>query len=289
MIEDAIWGYNGVAGLVRWLATPAGDETDSYARRLARHASATAFRMVPHPTKIELADARDKLAQFWGALEELPCERHEPSAPAGNINESTITIRYWWAPTLPNPTAYPPRSPGFIILDELAAESEPELHLGWRRWLWLFNTFQTLPGVLLATRSGLAAADYKAIQFSDGVRPASGGGQVAHSGGWDEVISQAMDSLTKGLLVLKEAGVPIPDEVGYELADGGDVIAECELAWSKMKLVLLMDHHADFQTIWNSRGWTVITTDEGWPDRLLARLNQTMSDTATTTQTDLLL
>ena len=282
MVEDAIWGYNGVAGLVRWLATPAGTEGDAYARRMARHAGATAFRMVPHPTKPELAETRSQLAQFWGALDELPCERPEPSVAAGNTNERTVTIRYWWSPALQNPTAKPPRSPGFIVLDELAAETEPERHLGWRRWLWLFNAFQTLPGVLLATRAGLDAGDYNSVHFADRAGPASGGGQAAHAGGWDEVISQAMESLSEGLLVLKEAGLPIPDEVGFELADNGDVVAECELAWTKSKLVLLMEHHADFQTTWSSRGWTTVTTDDGWPARLHQHLNQPTAGSSAT-------
>jgi hypothetical protein len=91
-----------------------------------------------------------------------------------------------------------------------------------------------------------------------------------------------MESLSEGLLVLKEAGLPIPDEVGFELADNGDVIAECELAWTKSKLVLLMEHHADFQTTWVAKGWTTVTTDDGWPARLHQHLNQPTAGSSAT-------
>jgi DEAD/DEAH box helicase domain-containing protein len=282
MFEDAMWGYNGVAGLIRWLATPAGSKTDAYACRMARHAGATAFCMLPHPTRPELADTRNQLTQFWGPLNELPCDRPAQSVAAGNINEQTLTLRYWWPPALQTSTDNPPRSPGFIVLDELAAESEPDRHLSWRRWLWLFNAFQTLPGIMLATRKGLDAGDYKAVQMSDGVRPASGGGQAAHSGGWDDVIGQVMECLSKGLIELKEAGLPIPDEVGYELAEDGDIIAECELAWNNPKIVLLMDHHYEYDSIWRRRGWTTVTTAQGWPNRLREHLNHSSTQDSST-------
>ncbi len=273
MVEDAIWGYNAVAGLVRWLAAPAGTGVDAYERRMARHAGATAFRLVPHPDKPEFADDRKVLAQFWVQLDELPCDRPTPSVAAGNINQQTVAVRYWWSPALQNSQVRPPRSPGFVVLDELAAASEPERHLGWRRWLWLFNVFQSLPGVLLATRIGLDAGDYKGVHFAEGVQPAAGGGQAAHAGGWDNVISLAMGSLTEGLLSLKNAGIPVPDEVGFELAENGNVIAECELAWIQKKLVLLMEHQAGFETIWSTKGWSVITDGEGWTDGVHEKLN----------------
>jgi DEAD/DEAH box helicase domain-containing protein len=254
MVEPPMWSYNGVAALVRWLSTPPGVSADAYAHRMAYHAGATLFRLLPHPTKPELSEARHQLTQFWNPLDELPCERPDQSSAAGNVNEDLVTIRYWWPYALQNKSDKLPLSLGFVTYNERATESEPERHYGWQRWLWLFNTLQTLPGMFLATRNGLESADHHSITFSQGGSPASGGGQVAHASGWDEVISQTMESLSAGLLVMKEEGLPIPDEVGFELAENGDVIAECELAWTQPKLVLLMHHHFDFQATWTSQG-----------------------------------
>jgi hypothetical protein len=86
-------------------------------------------------------------------------------------------------------------------------------------------------------------------------------------------MDQAMESLQPGLLELLDAGVPIPDEVGFELEEDGEVIAECELAWTSRKVALLLDHHSDTQATWNKRGWQTITAAPGWPEQLTAILN----------------
>src|SRR5439155_11589286 len=130
------------------------------------------------------------------------------------------------------------------------AHDEPTRHLMWRRWLWLFNTFQTLPGVLLATQSGLEANDHAVLIVLTGARPGTGAEGAAYAAGWEQVIEQAMRGLEDGLRALMDTGLPSPDEVGYELEQAGDVVAEAELAWIRQKLVLLMPAHVDRQPVW---------------------------------------
>ena len=88
-------------------------------------------------------------------------------------------------------------------------------------------------------------------------------------------MDQAMDSLTAGLTILRDQGIPVPDEIGYELAEGNAVVAEAELAWIKRRLVLLMPHQAESTTTWQSRGWTTVAADGDWAGFLIDIFNQT--------------
>ena len=69
------------------------------------------------------------------------------------------------------PSCADPAKPGFVIYNEAHAHDEPTRHLMWRRWLWLFNIFQTLPGVLFATQTGLDANDHALLTIVTGAAP----------------------------------------------------------------------------------------------------------------------
>ncbi|MEI7773514.1 MAG: Zn-binding domain-containing protein [Verrucomicrobiota bacterium] len=274
MIDPAHWTRHSVAALLHWLEAPVTDGKDGRALRCAKHAGATAFRMIPDPHKPESAAQKGQLELFWNELlGTLPCEKPAKAKASGNLNESILKFRYWITKALLDPQTPQPKSPGLLVLDPAAAESEPDQHLAWRRWLWMFNTLQHLPGVFLATREGLLGQDHSAIMLADGARPASGGGQAAEAAGWAEVMDQVMESLLPGLKELLDAGVPVPNEVGFELEEDGEVVAECEIAWTSRKVVLLLDHHADTKTVWTERGWQVVTVSPGWPEQLTAKLN----------------
>ena len=274
MIDPAHWTRHSVAALLHWLEAPVTDGKDGRALRCAKHAGATAFRMIPDPHKPESAAQEGQLELFWNELlGTLPCEKPAKAKASGNLNESILKFRYWITKALLDPQTPQPKSPGLLVLDPAAAESEPDQHLAWRRWLWMFNTLQHLPGVFLATREGLLGQDHSAIMLADGARPASGGGQAAEAAGWAEVMDQVMESLLPGLKELLDAGVPVPNEVGFELEEDGEVVAECEIAWTSRKVVLLLDHHADTETVWTERGWQVVTVSPGWPGQLTAKLN----------------
>jgi DEAD/DEAH box helicase domain-containing protein len=278
MIDTEHWSRHSVAALLHWLEVPVTDGKDARALRLAKHAGATAFRMIPDPRKPECAAQRAQLELFWNELDgNLPCEKPVKPMLSGNLNELVLKFRYWITPALAEPDAATPMSPGFLVLDPAAAESEPEQHQAWRRWLWMFNTLQHLPGVFLATREGLLGQDHHAITLMDGAKPASGGGQAAQAAGWAEVMDQVMEFLLPGLKELLDAGVPVPDEVGFELEEDGEVVAECELAWTSRKVVLLLDHHADTEAIWIERGWQTVTASPGWPTQLTSKLNKSPS------------
>lgn len=75
-------------------------------------------------------------------------------------------------------------------------------------------------------------------------------------------------------LTPKEGVLPVPDEVGFELASNGEVVAECELAWTKRKVVLLLEHHADTEPVWLAHGWQTVSATTGWPTHLSGKLNE---------------
>jgi DEAD/DEAH box helicase domain-containing protein len=131
--------------------------------------------------------------------------------------------------------------------------------------LWLFNIFQTLPGVLLATQTGLDANDHAELTFVTATRPAAGAQGAAQAAGWENVIGHAMEVLADGLRGLMDAGLPAPDEVGYELEQAGEVIAEAELVWSTRKLVLLMPELEEYKSIWEAQGWKAVVGQGDWP------------------------
>jgi DEAD/DEAH box helicase domain-containing protein len=178
-----------------------------------------------------------------------------------------MRFRYWWPADLAAPDASVPPSPGFVILDDRENGDDPTRHHAWRLWLWLFNILQHLPGVFLATKSSLESGDYKTVAVSVSARQAAGAPGGSEQVAWDDVTARAVSELSDGLLALVARGVRPPDEVGFELAEDGDVVAEAELAWTANKLVLLM--HQDAESPWSSRGWTTIIAAAGWPERIV--------------------
>jgi DEAD/DEAH box helicase domain-containing protein len=275
MLDDSYWMQHAVAVLLSWLGKPTGGggAGDQQVSKMARHAGATAFRMVPNPASSELEDARRKLDQFWSELHALPCERPARSVACGNVNDHSLTLRYLWPSELANPTTPIPPSPGFVIYNDAYLPSEPERHFTWRRWLSLFNILQTLPGVLLATQVGLDAGDYSVLKLSTSSRPGSSSQGAAHAAAWETVIEQAMSNLAEGLRTLMEAGFPPPDDVGYELEQAGEVVAEAELAWRHSKIVLLMPQHADSASVWKSNGWHALVAEGEWQQLLVSQFS----------------
>lgn len=272
LLDESMWSHHALAFLVRWLGKPCHENGDQHATAIARHAGSTAFRMVPNPTIPSLEETRVNLAKFWTEVASHPCERPANGVPSGNVNDAGVILRYWWPSQLAAPAGPIPVSPGFVIFDERQIQDEPARHLAWRRWLWLFNVFQTLPGVLLATQDGIEGSDYSSLTVVTAARPEAGAQAAAHGAAWEEILNQSMTVLGDGLRALMDAGLPPPDEVGYELEQAGEVVAEAELAWKPFKLVLLMPVHAEYQTMWTSQGWKTVVAEGEWVQRLSKEL-----------------
>jgi DEAD/DEAH box helicase domain-containing protein len=182
-----------------------------------------------------------------------------------------LRLRYWWPGELANLSVAIPVSPGFVLFNDAHLHDEPKRHLVWRRWLWLFNIFQTLPGFLLATQEGLEAGDHSVFGFAKGARVLlphqARRGQCTRGclGGGHRTGDELPG---RGIAGLMDAGLSPPDEVGYELEQAGSVVAEAELAWVAQKLVLLMPAQADSAAVWQVNGWETWMADGPWPQQI---------------------
>jgi hypothetical protein len=159
-----------------------------------------------------------------------------------------------------------------VLNDEEPAD-EATRHTNWRRWLHLYNTFQTLTGVLLVTTEGLRHHDYEMI--TPAVTRAAGPhltGATAQA--WASVLNGVLLEVKAGMQKLMEADVPPPDEVGYEHTnDRGEVDAEAEAAWLAAQVVVLTEAQAEFASIWQAQGWTAVLAREGWEVAVQDKLN----------------
>jgi DEAD/DEAH box helicase domain-containing protein len=262
--KDSVWSEHALALLIRWLGQTAGADADQQVKLLARHAGATAFLMVPNPTDAALEDARKQLLKFWEATRGWAIDRPVQSVACGNVNDSLTFLRYWWPRELADPAALVPVSPGFLIYNNGQMQDEPQRHVAWRRWLWLFNVFQTLPGILLATQEGIDGGDYASLVVATDARPAFNPQGATQAAVWNGVIDQAMSSLGPALRELMASGLMPPDDVGFELEVGGEVIAEAELAWRGPKFVLLMPEHGYSLPVWQAKGWNALVAEDDW-------------------------
>ncbi len=156
------------------------------------------------------------------------------------------------------------QAPGVLVLNDEEPADEATRHTRWRRWLHLYNTFQTLTGVLLATTEGLQHDDYENITLA--VTRAAGTHLTdATSQAWATVLNGVLPEVKAGMQTLMEADVPPPDEVGYEHADDrGEVDAEAEAAWLAAQVVVLTEAQVESASIWQAQGWTTVLVQEGW-------------------------
>jgi DEAD/DEAH box helicase domain-containing protein len=121
LLDDDLWTRHAVAVLLQWLGKPPGEGGDQQAGRLARHAGATAFRMIPHPQSALLEEARNQLLSFWNGLDNLPCEHPARSVPCGNVNDPSLRLRYWWPGELANLSVADSDQPGVRHLRRCAS------------------------------------------------------------------------------------------------------------------------------------------------------------------------
>ncbi|GAB3771907.1 DEAD/DEAH box helicase [Ramlibacter monticola] len=264
--QEKAFTQNAVARLLHWLGAPEGEGSgDGGVEIQQRNAAWLTFLMVPAtPQDKTLAD--DQRGQW---LARLPSPIREPGggyAPMTSKAKTGTVALGWWPLSLAKGL---PSTPGWsvpaaVILDSASAEGDESLHAHWRRWLQLFNAMQFLPGVLLATASGLDAHDYEGLAASPGagVSPGKAGDHGALSGAWLQALSEAMPALSAGLKELAGQGASVP-EVGLELADEkGRVLADCELAWTASKLVVLRSDQEDVGDAWRAEHWTVILLND---------------------------
>ena len=81
---------------------------------------------------------------------------------------------------------------------------------------------------------------------------------------WSDIYNLLYDDATINLAdKLREHGISIPDEVGYEMTDQyGEVIAEIELAWVDKKIGFMTDDKIDHRRKAEANGWRIFDTSD---------------------------
>ena len=261
--QEKAFTHNAVARLLRWLAMGYGAQgQDAALEPFLRNALWLGFLMIPS-TSQDKAACNQQMAPWLPRLPESIREPGQRFAPC--FSKGTGPCHYIGRWPLALAQGHIPdgewSSPGVVLLDEAGAEKEDDLHQAWRRWLQLFNATQFLPGMWLATASGLDGHDYDNLLIGASGVPPQSPGQAALNAAWAAVLDQVLGELKAGLTLLAQAGAPLP-EVGMELADEkGRVLADAELAWPEAKVVLIRADQEDMSAPWAKAGWQVVLLD----------------------------
>ncbi|MDO8777987.1 MAG: DEAD/DEAH box helicase [Burkholderiaceae bacterium] len=262
------FAQHAVMQLLGWLKSPPGatgvtSTSDAAVIQMQRNALWLGYLMGPaSPANVPMVNA--DMAVWMQQLPEWmqsPGKGHMPSVAK---KDSQPTIACWWPSNCMSGVIEGLSSPGIVMLDDLVDQSEELPHLHWRRWLHLFNTFQTLPGMVLSTLGGMAAADCELLKptAADASPVAGTSAQAGIAQEWLDLLALTLEVLRPGLRQLALNNAPLPI-VGHELADSrGMVVAEAELAWVADHGVVLTYEQADLAPVWSESGWRVLVLDE---------------------------
>jgi DEAD/DEAH box helicase domain-containing protein len=259
------FSYHAVFQLLSALAMPPGTlgSPDAAITQLQRNALWLGYLMVPSTQK-EMESVKAELATW---TQNLPTWLQSPGAkhlPSLSRDDASPVALSWWPMVCIDGKLEGVTSPGALVLNDLVDQSDQKPHLDWRRWLQLFNTFQTLPGMVMTTLSGIQAGDLESLVTMKpaGVAPVGSIDQVALSQEWTAALEMTLEELRSGLHTLARLGVK-PPVMGHELAnERGMVVAEAEMAWADSHLVLLTFDQVDLESVWKSNGWKTLVLDE---------------------------
>jgi len=282
------FAYHAVFQLLSALAIPPGATgmPDAAVAQLQRNALWLGFLMVPSNAP-DLAMVKSEIATW---MQQLPVWFHSPGGkhvPSLSRNDASPVVLSWWPMACADGKLENITAPGALVLDDLVDQSEQKPHVRWRQWLQLFNTLQTLPGMVMATTSGIEAGDLEILVTlqPSASTPVGSTDQAALSQEWTAALGMTVEGLRSGLRILAHLGV-VPPVIGHELADDrGIVVAEAEMAWLVSHLVLLTFDQSDLEGIWKSNGWKTLVLDEDtttlkgipWNDAVCAVLGITQS------------
>ena len=262
--EPQAYTRHAIAQLLLLLSRPAAETEDPALDQLRKNAIWATFVMVAPPGSPTAAQAEVRLRDMWPRMPGWAQDVSEPHAVACSREGAAPAMYFRWPRAFVNGISPPLPPPGALVLNDGEPADEATQHLHWRRWLHLYNTFQTLGGVLLVTTTGLHQHDYESLPLvvtsTAGAAPTD-----ATSQAWASVLDRVLPEVKAGMLTLMTAAVPPPDEVGYEHAnDSGDVDAEAEAAWYAAQVVVLTGGQAEYASIWHAQGWTPVLAREAW-------------------------
>ncbi len=138
---------------------------------------------------------------------------------------------------------------------------------------WKFsNVMQFLPHYMAVCTSGMEQNTYISLPVQN-VMPSNGHGVINQENTepgtdtlddkWQKIIDNELQySDSDAIQFANEAcskGIPIPDEIGYELTDSNDaVIATIEIAWVEKKIAYLTEDQLADKDVLKQEGWTIL-------------------------------
>jgi DEAD/DEAH box helicase domain-containing protein len=154
-----------------------------------------------------------------------------------------------------------------IRLDDRAPGDEV-FKPAWQAFLKAYNLLQFLPFTGVSTDKGMASGLYESIPWVSGERSEL---LVVDDGAARAFLDEVVEELRGPLARWLEQGGEQP-LIGFELqGDGGEIIAESELAWLETRTAGLLPEQAEYQELFEQQGWRVVMLDDsgGWMDQLL--------------------
>lgn len=149
----------------------------------------------------------------------------------------------------------------FAIFDDKTNPSNEKFEMEWNGFWHFVNVLQFNPEFAFVTSIGLEKMIY--MKLDEPVSTvADTPVQTTVNSEWDNVLEELFDNAAKNMaLALKEINAPIPDEIGYELVDEDEIVAEIELAWIEKKIAYLTEDQSEYKEILTEKGWTIIHND----------------------------
>src|SRR5205823_5250828 len=148
------YARNAVAQLLTLLSTPAADTEDPAMDQPRKNAIWATFLMVAPPGSPAAAQAEVRLRDVRPRLSDWAQQVSAPHAVSCSTNGAEPAMYFRWPAVFVLGIAPDLQPPGVLVLNDVEPADEATRHMHWRRWLHLYNTFQTLTGVLLATMQG---------------------------------------------------------------------------------------------------------------------------------------
>lgn len=149
----------------------------------------------------------------------------------------------------------------FAVFDDKTDPANEKFEMEWNGFWHSVNILQFNPEFSFVTAIGLEKMIYMKLDETISVTNTLTE-QPAPNSEWDNVLEELFDDAAKDMAEkLKGANAPVPDEIGYELTENDEVIAEIEMAWTESKIAYLTEDQMEYEEILTDKGWTIINND----------------------------
>ena len=149
----------------------------------------------------------------------------------------------------------------FAVFDDKTDPANEKFEMEWNGFWHFVNVLQFNTEFSFVTAIGIEKMIYMKLDEPITVTT-PGTKQPATNSEWNNVLEELFDDAAKDMAEkLKEANAPVPDEIGYELTENDEVIAEIEMAWTESKIAYLTEDQMEYEEILTDKGWTIINND----------------------------